>query len=235
MLLPSLTLDELRRRVREAEASLRVAQQYARDARENPAEAEHASARIQAICREVQELFPGLTEPVVPDPRAQELTAALGAAIHGREADAGDSPHSARVEGDGFDELDDADDAEDDEDDEEDEEETYEDGEEDEDGADDEDGDDGEDGEEEWDIDYAKLAAAIENPELMARFPEPDRATFKNAALYLIEAHERQELFAHVIRALEEVSALAQENVEETRRKLALALTIEAHSAKNKA
>jgi hypothetical protein len=206
MLLPSLSLDELRRRVREAEASLRVAQQYAREARENPEEAEHASARIQAICQEVQELFPGLSEPVVPDPRAQELSAALGAAIHGGEESNGDGNGD---DGNGEESN----------------------GEE----SNGEESEDSKDNDEEWDIDYDKLAAAIENPELMARFPEPDRATFRNAALYLIEAHERQELFAHVIRALEQVSVLAQENMEETRRKLALTLTIEAYAAKNKA
>jgi len=81
--------------------------------------------------------------------------------------------------------------------------------------------------EEEWDIDYAKLASAIENETLMSAFPEPGRSAFKRAAQYLVESHERQELFGRVIAGFEEVSVLAQQNVDDMGRKLAMALTLE--------
>ena len=86
---------------------------------------------------------------------------------------------------------------------------------------------DEEEEQQEWDIDYAKLAAAIENETLMSAFPEPGRSAFRRAAQYLVESHERQELFGRVIAGFEGVSALAQQNVEDTRRKLAMALTLE--------
>jgi hypothetical protein len=210
MLLPSVPLHELRRRVREAEASLRVAQQYARDAHEDPAQAEHASRRIQAICREVEELFPGMHEPFAPDPEVQDIIASLHAATPPAPSGAGHDPGPAAVV----------------------------------EGTDDKgeraEPEDGEDSEEdattdEWDIDYAKLAVAVENEELMSRFPEPARTTFKRAAKYLIEANERRELFSRVVRGLEEVSSLAQRNADETRRKLELALTLERLASQRKA
>ena len=77
MLLPALSTDEIRRRVREAEALLRVAAKHARDAQADPAQSEHASARIQSICTEVEALFPGMHEPVTRDPEIHEALAQL--------------------------------------------------------------------------------------------------------------------------------------------------------------
>jgi len=194
MLLPSLTLEELRDHVREAEALLRVARQHARDAHDDPEKAAHASARIQSICREVAALFPGLHEPARPDPALEETIATLRVetrALPGAE-----------------------------------EEEETEEGAEEEEGEEEEAQGDEEE-EQEWDIDYAKLASAIENETLMSAFPEPGRSAFKRAAQYLVESHERQELFGRVIAGFEEVSVLAQQNVDDMGRKLAMALTLE--------
>jgi len=202
MLLPLLTVDQLRERVREAEALLRVARQHARDAHDDPANAAHASARIESICREVEALFPGLNEPSRPDPELEGTMAALRAETP--ESTAADE-EDANAEGDV-----DADEAGDEADDE-----------------DDEDAD-------ELDIDYAKLAAAIENEALMAAFPEPGRTAFKRAARYLVEANERHVLFGRVIAGFESVSELAHQGVEDLRRKLALAMTLEDLANKGK-
>ena len=199
MLLPSLSLDELRRRVREAEALFRVARQHARDAHDDPMQSEHASARIQSICREIEALFPGLHEPAAPDPALAETLAVLKVA--------GQPDQEAGAEDEGENGEDHEGEVTDDEDDE---------------------GD-------EWDIDYAKLASAIENETLMSRFPEPGRSAFKRAAQYLVESHERQELFGRVIEGFGEISELAQQNVEDLRQKLAVAMTLEQLAAKNKA
>jgi hypothetical protein len=210
MLLPSLTLEQLRENVREAEALLRVARQHARDARDDPEKSEHASARIQSICREVEALFPGLHEPARPDPALEETIAALRVETQALPGASTDEEQDADA-----DDLADGQDA---------------DGE----GGDAEEADGEEDEEQEWDIDYAKLAAAIENETLMSAFPEPGRSAFKRAAQYLVESHERQELFGRVIAGFEAVSVLAQQNVEDMGRKLALALTLEELANKRK-
>jgi hypothetical protein len=207
MLLPSLTLEQLRENVREAEALLRVARQHARDAHDDPEKSEHASARIQSICREVEALFPGLHEPARPDPALEETIAALRVETQALPGATTDKEQE---------EDPDADDVAD--------------GEE----ADGEEADGEEDEEQEWDVDYAKLAAAIENETLMSAFPEPGRSAFKRAAQYLVESHERQELFGRVIAGFEAVSVLAQQNVEDMGRKLALALTLEELANKRK-
>jgi hypothetical protein len=207
MLLPSLTLEQLRENVREAEALLRVARQHARDTRDDPEKSEHASARIQSICREVEALFPGLHEPARPDPALEETIAALRVETQALPRASTDEEQEEDA---------DADDVAD--------------GEE----ADGEEADGEEDEEQEWDIDYAKLAAAIENETLMSAFPEPGRSAFKRAAQYLVESHERQELFGRVIAGFEAVSVLAQQNVEDMGRKLALALTLEELANKRK-
>ena len=211
MLLPLLTVDQLRERVREAEALLRVARQHARDAHDDPANSAHASARIQSFCREVEALFPGLNEPSRPDPELAETMAALRA----------ETPESAATDADEEDaaaEGDEADDAA---------------GDEAGDEADDDDGEADEDADE-LDIDYAKLAAAIENETLMAAFPEPGRTAFKRAARYLVEANERHVLFGRVIAGFESLSELAHQGVEDLRRKLALAMTLEGLANKGK-
>lgn len=202
-----MTLEEMRRRVREAEVLLRVAAQHARDAHDDPSNNEHANARIQSICREVEELFPGMHEPTGPDREVEEALAGLKAASAQTEREHAESDSA------GGDEDEDEDDG-------------------------DQDGeatDEGGEAAQEWDVDYVKLGAAIENEELMSRFPEPARTAFKRAAKYLVESHQRQELFSRVIAAFETLSQLTAQNVENTRRKLAMAMTLEELASKRKA
>jgi hypothetical protein len=218
MLLPSLTLEELRARVKEADALLRVARQHARDAHDDPEKAVHASARIQSICSEVDALFPGLSEPSGPDPAIMDAFAVLQAATPAPATPAGEAEdeageadgEAAEADGEAAEADDEAGEAEEDADD-----------------ADEADPD-------EWGIDFAKLASAIENEALMSRFPEPGRSAFKQAALYLVEAHERHELFGIVIAGFEGLSELASKNVEDMRGKLAMALTLESLAQKRR-
>jgi hypothetical protein len=226
MLLPSLPIDELRRRVREAESLLRVAKSHARDGHDNAEAAEYASRRITSLLGEVDGLFPGLHEPQRPDPNIERLVAELAAAaeaagLKNEEAAAEDEP--------GEDEDDESLEATADESDE---------GELEEDGDDDEDEDDADDeeeDEEEWDVDYAKLAGAIENEQLMSAMPEPARSAFRTIARHLIEANERQQLMQRIADGIGELSALAEKNADEARRKAALALTFEELANKRKA
>jgi ribosomal protein L29 len=92
---------------------------------------------------------------------------------------------------------------------------------------------DAEDGEE-WDIDYAKLRLAIQNPELMNRFPEAERATFKAMAEQLIEAHDRAELYARVTAGFEQLEQTTRDGAEEVRKQLAVALTFEELKARTR-
>lgn len=85
----------------------------------------------------------------------------------------------------------------------------------------DEDDDDG------WEVDYAKLRAAIENPALMDRIPEDERTTFRQMAEQLLEAHERQELYARVTAGFEQLERTTREGAEEVGRQLAATLTFE--------
>jgi len=225
MFLPSLTIEEFRRRVKEAEALLRVARQHARDAHGDPAKAEHASARIQSICREVDGLFPGLGEATPP---AEEVAAAFATLAAETQQVAGASGSAATedapAEGDDDEDAEavDEDAANDDAGGEDADEGDEGDGEE----GDADEEDDDEDGDE-WGVDFVKLAAAIENETLMAAFPEPGRSAFKRAAQYVIDAHERHELFGRVIAGFEELTELASKNVEDIRGKLELAMTLE--------
>jgi ribosomal protein L29 len=87
---------------------------------------------------------------------------------------------------------------------------------------------------EEWDIDYAKLRSAIQNPELMNRFPEAERATFKAMAEQLIEAHDRAELYARVTAGFEQLEQTTRDGAEEVRKQLAMALTFEELKARTR-
>jgi hypothetical protein len=215
MLLPSLTLEEMRRRVREASALLRVAQQHARDAGEDLTKSEHASARIQSICKEVEELLPGMHGPQPADEKLEaamaglkQLMAAQGAPVD--EAEVQDEP----PEDEEATETEEPDTVVDE-------------------GDDDEETQEDED-EYELEIDYARLAAAIDNEALMSRFPEPGRELFRQAARYLVEANERQVLFQGVLDDFEKLTELTQQNVSETQKKLAVMLTLEELKAKRK-
>ncbi|HEY1693888.1 MAG TPA: hypothetical protein VGG39_17090 [Polyangiaceae bacterium] len=202
MLLPAMTTEEIRRRVREAEALLRVAAQHARDAHDDPSKSEHASARIQSICREVEGLFPGVGDPAPPDPEVQAAIESLTSALPQAEAVV-EAAAQEEEEGAGA-------------------------------GAGAEEDTEGESAQE-FDVDYVKLGAAIENEELMGHFPEPQRSAFKRAARYLVESHERQQLFGRVVAAFQTLSELTEQNIEDTRKKLAMAMTLEELANKRKA
>ena len=93
----------------------------------------------------------------------------------------------------------------------------------------DEDDDDG------WDVDYVKLRAAIHDPALMEKIPEAERPRFKEVAEQLLEAHERQELYARVTAGFEELERTTRAGAEEVGRQLAVALTFEELGKKYKA
>jgi hypothetical protein len=217
MLLPSLPIDELRRRVREAESLLRVAKSHAREGHDNPDAAEYAGRRITSLLGEVDGLFPGLHEPQRPDANIERLVAEL--AVAAEAAGLGNEEAAAEEEP------------------EEDEDESAEaTADESDDGEVEADGDDEEDDEdEEWDVDYAKLAGAIENEQLMSAMPEPARSAFRTIARHLIEANERQQLMQRIADGIGELSALAEKNADEARRKAALALTFEELANRRKA
>lgn len=92
---------------------------------------------------------------------------------------------------------------------------------------DDEPCEDVDDDDEDWEVDYIKLRAAIQNPGLMDQIPEADRPKFKEMAEQLLEAHERQELYARVTAGFEELERTTREGAEEVGRQLAMALTFE--------
>jgi hypothetical protein len=171
-----LTLDELRKRVEEAEKLLRVARQLASDELRDPEHSTRAKNRIASLCREVNALFPPVSEP----PPASGPT--LVADDEDYDADDGD-----------------------------------------------------EDDDDEWDVDYAKLRRAIHDPTLMARIPEAERDRFKQMAEQLLEAHERQELYARVTAGFEELERTTRAGADEVGRQLAMALTFEELGKKYKA
>jgi hypothetical protein len=92
-----------------------------------------------------------------------------------------------------------------------------------------------EDDDDEWDVDYVKLRAAIHDPSLMDKIPEAERPRFKEMAEQLLEAHERQELYARVTAGFEELERTTRAGAEEVGRQLAMALTFEALGKKYKA
>src|SRR5580704_17416499 len=68
--LSPVPIEDLRRRVREAEALLGVARGLARDELNDPGSCERARDRIVSTLREIDSLFPGLADPPPPiDPR----------------------------------------------------------------------------------------------------------------------------------------------------------------------
>jgi len=219
--MPTVTLpmDELRRRVRECEALLGVARGLARDEMRDPARCERARDRIVGIMREVDALFPGLTEPpsllneaelVAPSMRP----ASLPSPVRSSGRSTGDStggptaeprPDSNRTEAEALDDC-----------------------------GQDAGNEDDEEGEGEWDVDLHKLGAAVQNEALMSNIPEVDRAWFKAMAEKLIEADERAKLRARVSRAFLELSETMKKGVEDAGRQLAVALTFEGLKAKQR-
>jgi hypothetical protein len=59
-------LEDLRRRVREAESLIGVARGLARDELKDPERCEHARDRILSILKEIDALVPGLRDPILP-------------------------------------------------------------------------------------------------------------------------------------------------------------------------
>jgi len=195
--LSPVPIEDLRRRVREAEALLGVARGLARDELNDPGSCERARDRIISILREIDTLFPGLNDPPPAiDPR--ELIA---------------PSMRDRAEAEGVEEEDEEAEGEDEEDEAE--------------------GEEAEAAEEvEWELDHKKLAAAIENEQLMSKIPEVDREWFKGMAKRTIEAQERVELCERVRLAFDELSAAMRAGLDETSRQLSVALTFEQLKAK---
>jgi hypothetical protein len=200
-----MPLDELRARVVEAEKLLRVARRLAQDELRNPAKSEHAKNRIASLCAEVSSLFPGLG---VVDRCNEDFD------IDDEDEDADDAGSEGVELSEDADEVHGDDDVAD----------------EDEDDSDAEDED-----EDEWTIDYEKLRVAIQDPTLMGHFPEGERAQFKAMAEELLDAHDRQELYARVSAGFAELEETTRAGAEEIGRHLALVLTLEELRAKNRA
>jgi hypothetical protein len=184
-------IDELRRRVRDAEALLGVARGLARDELHDPGTCERARDRIVSILREIDSLFPGLNDP----PPSLDPIELVAPSLRNRGLEAEEDEEDAEAEA----EADAEEDAE----------------------------AEGEAEEGEWELDHKKLAAAIENPELMDRIPEVDREWFKRMARRSIEAQERVELCDRVRRAFDELAKAMRQGLDETSRQLSVALTFE--------
>jgi 2-oxoglutarate dehydrogenase complex dehydrogenase (E1) component-like enzyme len=90
------------------------------------------------------------------------------------------------------------------------------------------------DEEEEWELDPNKLAAALENEQLMSKIPEVDREWFTRLARRSIEAQERFELCDRVRRAFDELSQAMKEGLHQTSHQLAVALTFEQLKSKQR-
>jgi len=205
--LSPVSIEDLRRRVREAESLLGVARGLARDELHNPESCERARDRIVSILREIDGLFPGLNDPP-PSLDPKDLIAPSM-----RDRPPAEPAEAASAED------------EDEEDEEQEEPETL--------GAEDEaEEEEEEEEEEEWELDHKKLAAAIENEQLMSKIPEVDREWFKVMALRSIEAQERVELCERVRKAFDELSTAMREGLDETSRQLSVALTFEQLKAK---
>lgn len=99
--------------------------------------------------------------------------------------------------------------------------------------ADGSDGDDADEEDEEWTIDYEKLRRAIRDPGLMGRFPEAERAQFRTMAEKLLDAHDRQELYARVSAGFAELEETTRAGAEEAGRQLGFILTLENLRTKN--
>jgi hypothetical protein len=195
----SLPIDDLRRRVREAESLLGVARGLAKGELHDPATCERARDRIVSILREIDSLFPGLNDPppsldpselVAPSMRGRSGTPANGGAKE-EEQEGGEGQSDVKTD------------------------------------------DEGEE-EEEWELDPKKLAAAIENDQLMSKIPEVDRDWFRRMARRTIEAEERFELCDRVRRAFDDLAQEMREGLDETSRQLALVLTLEQLKSKQR-
>ncbi len=200
----TMPIDELKRRAREAESLFRVARELARDALQDPQQSERAKDRICAIVREIEELFPGMSE-LGADVDASELVAPSMRREGGEVEGEGKQEDPQDQEG----------------------EEEEEEAEDDEDGVDEED-------DEEWDVDPVKLSAAIQNDELMAKIPEVDRAWFKAMAQRVLDARERMGIISRVRAGFEELTQVSQRGLDQVRKQLGVALTLESLGAKKR-
>jgi hypothetical protein len=199
-----VSIEDLRRRVREAEGLLGVARGLARDELHDPGSCERARDRIMSILREIDGLLPGLNDPT-PSVEPEELVApSMRNRPPAEGASAADEAAPSEVQ----------------EQDPEDEEQE-------------EDAEEAEEEEEvEWELDHRKLATAIENDELMSKIPEVDREWFKRLALRTIEAQERALLCERVRKAFDELAQAMRRGLDEASRQLSVALTLENLKAK---
>ncbi len=244
--LSPVPIEDLRQRVREAESLLGVARRLARDELHDPASCERARDRIVSILREIDGLFPNLNEPPAPldpaelvapsmrgAPEALAAAAAYTAAakegapgeIEKAGGDVGGHAEEETAEAEAPGESGDDDRLED-----------VEAGDEGAgeggDGAEADGEGEGEGEEHGWELDRGKLAAAIENEDLMSKIPEMDREWFRKMARRVIEAHERVELCDRVRKAFDELAGVMREGLDATAKQLAVALTFEQLQAK---
>jgi hypothetical protein len=204
-------IEDLRQRVREAEALLGVARGLAKDELHDPASCERARDRIMSILREIDLLIPGLGDPPPPIDPIELVAPSM------RNQPAQPGPGDDEEERDD----EDGDDEEEEDEDEEQEEEHLEDS------GGDEDASVEERDEEVWSFDRHKLAAALESDFLMSKIPEMDREWFKRLARRTIEAQERLELCDRVKRAFDELGEAMREGLNEASRQLSVALTFQ--------
>ncbi len=198
--LSPVSIEDLRDRVREAESLLGVARGLALDELHDPQRCERARDRIVTILREIDALFPGLNDP----PPALDPSEFVAPSM--RES----SPVEADPDGELADDGRAA---------------PEEDGNPDQDEADEE--EEEEEEKEEWDLDHEKLAAALEDHELMQKIPEVDRDWFRRMARRSIEAKERFELCERVRLAFDDLAKAMKAGLDETSRQLAVTMTFE--------
>lgn len=225
----TMPIEELRARVAEAEKLLRLAKQLAQYELLDPAKTEHAKDRIASICNEVHALFPG-SAPSHSSSADQDL-GGLDDGLYEDCDDDGEAPDDCEGDARGNDAAatSNIEGAEDDEG-------AAPEAEGEDEGRDEgESSEDGEDDEDEWTIDYGRLRVAIQDPVLMAQFPDEERAQFKAMAEELIDAYDRQQLYSRVTAGFLELHRTTRAGAEAMRRRLALTLTFEGLRAKYRA
>jgi hypothetical protein len=79
---------------------------------------------------------------------------------------------------------------------------------------------------EDWDVDYDKLRASLQNPALMGQFPDGG-AQFKELAEKLLDSHDRHALYCRITEGFQQLEQITREGADQVRHQLAVALTLE--------
>jgi hypothetical protein len=82
------------------------------------------------------------------------------------------------------------------------------------------------DSEEDWDVDYEKLRASLQNPVLMGQFPDGG-AQFKQLAEKLLDSHDRHALYCRITEGFQQLEEITRQGADQLRHQLAVALTLE--------